>query len=81
MKSWPMIPGVPAAGHVTGGFWHPGRAEGCGKCEPAPPRIRPRVFTVRSSDVARCPRGSLSPSHYEPDGTCACRPEQRSEHG
>lgn len=31
-----MIPGVPAAGHVTarGGYWHPGRAEGCAKCEP-----------------------------------------------
>lgn len=33
-----MMPGVPAAGHLTrGGFWHPGRAEGCAKCEPEPP--------------------------------------------
>jgi len=32
-RSWPVIPGVPAAGHVTsGGWWHPGRAEGCPKC-------------------------------------------------
>lgn len=35
MRSWPVMPGVPAAGHVTTrGFWHPGRAEGCTKCEP-----------------------------------------------
>lgn len=36
MKAWPVMPGVPAAGHVTAsGFWHPGRADGCVKC-PAP---------------------------------------------
>jgi hypothetical protein len=36
MKSYPLVPGVPAAGHVTGGgYWHPGRAEGCVKC-PSP---------------------------------------------
>lgn len=30
------MPGVPAAGHITarGGYWHPGRAEGCAKCPP-----------------------------------------------
>jgi hypothetical protein len=29
-----MMPGVPAAGHVTGGgAWHPGQADGCAKCE------------------------------------------------
>jgi hypothetical protein len=28
----PFLPGVPAAGHLAGGFWHPGRAEGCPKC-------------------------------------------------
>jgi hypothetical protein len=28
------MPGVPAAGHVTArGYWHPGRPEGCVKCE------------------------------------------------
>lgn len=31
-----MIPGVPAAGHVTSsGFWHPGRIDGCAKCPAA----------------------------------------------
>ena len=33
--AYDYMPGVPAAGHVTGGgSWHPGRAEGCPKCEP-----------------------------------------------
>jgi len=32
-RRWPVMPGVPAAGHLTGGgFWHPGRPEGCVKC-------------------------------------------------
>lgn len=34
-RAWPVMPGVPAAGHVTaGGFWHPGPVEGCAKCQP-----------------------------------------------
>lgn len=70
--SRPMIPGVPAAGHVTSrGFWHPGRAEGCVKCEPGP-----RVRVIRSTDVARCPKQSLAPSHYRDDGTCRCNEEE-----
>lgn len=41
MKAWPYVPGVPAAGHVTSkGFWHPGRIEGCPKCESPPPPPR-----------------------------------------
>lgn len=33
---WPYVPGVPALGHVTArGYWHPGRIEGCPKCEPS----------------------------------------------
>ena len=33
--SWPCMPGVPAAGHVTAqGLWHPGRPENCRKCPP-----------------------------------------------
>lgn len=64
-----MVPGVPAAGHLSsGGFWHPGREEGCVKCEPTEPRVR----VIRSSDIARCPKRSLSPSHYRDDGTCLC---------
>jgi hypothetical protein len=27
------VPGVPALGHVTRGHWHPGRADGCPKCD------------------------------------------------
>jgi hypothetical protein len=35
VRAWEAIPGVPAAGHVTaGGWWHPGRSDGCPKCEP-----------------------------------------------
>lgn len=45
MPTFPVMPGVPAAGHVTGGgAWHPGRAEGCGKCTPSQtPRDRQRA--------------------------------------
>lgn len=32
--TYPMIPGVPAAGHVSRGFWHPGPEQGCQKCAP-----------------------------------------------
>jgi len=33
MSAWPVVPGVPATGHVTAsGFWHPGAVDGCGKC-------------------------------------------------
>jgi len=39
MRAWPYLPGVPAAGHVTShGAWHPGRIDGCPKCEAAKPR-------------------------------------------
>jgi hypothetical protein len=33
------VPGVPAAGHLQPGkgYWHPGRKEGCPKCEVAKP--------------------------------------------
>jgi len=71
--TYDFIPGVPAAGHVSRGYWHPGRAEGCVKCEPA----KPRIFTINKSDVDRCPRRSLSPYHYNEDGTCKCPPDDR----
>jgi hypothetical protein len=30
---WPVVPGVPATGHVTsGGWWHPGSGDSCSKC-------------------------------------------------
>lgn len=42
VRAWPVLPGCPAAGHTTaGGFWHPGRVDGCPKCEPPPPTRRP----------------------------------------
>lgn len=35
--AWQLIPGVPAAGHLSsGGYWHPGATDGCVKCEPTP---------------------------------------------
>lgn len=34
----PLMPGVPAMGHISkGGFWHPGAADGCVKCTPPKP--------------------------------------------
>jgi hypothetical protein len=34
MKGWPVMPGVPAAGHCTaGGHWHPGAIENCHRCK------------------------------------------------
>jgi hypothetical protein len=53
------MPGVPAAGHVTGGgAWHHGRADGCLKCQPDTVRIeitlrgRRQFSDVYKSDVA-----------------------------
>lgn len=38
-----------------------------------------RAFTVTSADLARCPIGSLSPSHYREDGTCLCDEDNDEE--
>jgi hypothetical protein len=32
VKPYPYMPGVPAAGHISGGYWHPSGIEGCPKC-------------------------------------------------
>lgn len=40
---------------------------GCSRKQPA--------FTVTISDIGRCPKMSLSPSHYRDDGTCLCDDE------
>jgi hypothetical protein len=32
VRPYEFMPGVPAAGHISGGFWHPGRIDGCPKC-------------------------------------------------
>jgi hypothetical protein len=43
-----MIPGVPAAGHISDrGYWHPGSADGCAKCEPPLPVMRSTRGAVR----------------------------------
>lgn len=34
MKPHLHLPGVPAAGHISRGYWHPGRIDGCLKCTP-----------------------------------------------
>jgi hypothetical protein len=41
------------------------------------PGVRPRVFVISSTDIGRCPRRSLLPSHYEDDGTCLCPADRR----
>lgn len=34
-RAWPVVPGVPAAGHVTAfGSWHPGPMTTCSRCHP-----------------------------------------------
>lgn len=49
---YPHTPGVPAAGHITaGGWWHPGRADGCAKCEPSKPEGQ-RLNELRRSGAA-----------------------------
>lgn len=53
--TFPMMPGVPAAGHVTaaGGYWHPGRAENCPTCNPPPQRSRDRIPHMMGSETLR----------------------------
>lgn len=36
-RAYPYMPGVPAAGHITGGAWHPGAISSCRRCTPAEP--------------------------------------------
>lgn len=31
-----------------------------------------RTFTLSSADIEKCPIKSLSPQHYNDDGTCKC---------
>lgn len=31
-----------------------------------------RAFTIRSSDISRCPKNSISARHYHQDGVCKC---------
>jgi hypothetical protein len=58
MRTHPFIPGVPAAGHVTGGgAWHPGRAEGCPKC-PAPTMVVWRAPSGRHHLRPTCSGGA-----------------------
>lgn len=35
-----------------------------------------RAFTVKLSDIQRCPKHSMLPAHYRDDGSCLCfRPD------
>jgi hypothetical protein len=63
-NSWPAIPGVPGAGHITarGGYWHPGRAEGCVKCQP------PTRREVQVPAPGRNVHNGQSPREFEADG-------------
>lgn len=48
-----VMPGIPAAGHLTDrGYWHPGRGEGCVKCEDAKPRAT--ICAGYGPDGRRC---------------------------
>jgi hypothetical protein len=42
MTTWPMVPGCPAAGHMTPHGWHPGGPDGCPKCPDPEPDLPPR---------------------------------------
>ena len=39
MQVWDVMPGVPAAGHVTSkGYFHPGNKNNCSKCDSSSPK-------------------------------------------
>jgi hypothetical protein len=38
-------------------------------------RTGPRAFTIRRSDIARCPIKSMAVEHYRVDGSCRCLPD------
>lgn len=73
-RSFPVHPGVPAAGHLTGGgAWHPSRAEGCVKCNPPSPltfRVDDRivhVFRNRHGVVIGATRGAWTFVRFDTD--------------
>lgn len=37
-----------------------------------------RIFSIHTSDIARCPKRSFAAEHYDDDGTCRCD-EEREE--
>jgi len=63
MKPQLVMPGVPAAGHIaSNGFWHPGKEDGCSKCEPD----RQFVKCHNGDRISQCyhwPRCSNIPGH------------------
>jgi hypothetical protein len=50
--AWPVMPGVPAAGHLARGYWHPGRAPGCPKCGDTGTELAARAGRVFDTAVA-----------------------------
>ena len=67
MKPFPYIPGVPAAGHISRGFWHPGAIDGCGKCDT--PKTGGRFHNDRVREQGRCD----CPCHRGQPDLCDCR--------
>lgn len=81
MTGWPVVPGVPAAGHVArNGYWHPGRAHGCHRppCPQAtPPPRRSRIPSPVTTDPPEAPMPSQAAQTFldrESPVTAALRP-------
>lgn len=50
------------------------------KKEPEPhPPPGPEVKVIKASDVAKCPKMSFLPSHYNKDGACKCKRRRKAE--
>jgi hypothetical protein len=37
------------------------------------------IHIIKRSDMARCPKHSMSPQHYRDDGTCRCNEQAEAE--
>jgi hypothetical protein len=72
MSAYPYMPGVPAAGHISGGFWHPGQIDGCAKC-PHPPHAMVAEYQQVETGVLYRVTGCEPPLgivyvHRDPEG-------------
>lgn len=38
-----------------------------------------RAFTIRYTDIMRCPHRRFDPQHYNEDGTCKCVRDERND--
>jgi hypothetical protein len=89
-RAYDFMPGVPAAGHIAGGYWHPGPAgENCAKCAPAPGSeaaarhflTARRAYGVAAGSTLDRARANPGRYAYTPDGACwvIVRPGRRWE--